>query len=234
VSKPFTLYSEMICEESRSNEEFTRSCPAASETLKLLVDLWNYTLDVEVECFRSNQPKAVPLTLLHIVQPQIYGMICNFLIGNLPACYMSMRVVLEAVVDAVIVSGRFCDSPFPNNLEHLRRLERETRLSFADKCRLLIPTSAQNIVEDVNDLWSYLSEYWAHAKGIVRKLDDKVREIIREGQSAPPPMWALALPYRYDETDIDDIREFVSKLGKLTEVVETLLEPFTKTGTAHA
>jgi len=218
----------MICEDAKKNEQFARSCPVASETLKLLVDMWNYTFDVEVECLRSKQFRAVPLTLLHIVQPQIYGMIYNFLLGNLPACYMSMRVILEAVVDAVIVSTRFYDSPFPDNLRHLRRLERETRLAFADKCRLLIPASAQSVAKDINELWSYLSEYWVHPKGIVKKLDDKVKKAIKKGQTSAPPMWALALPYPYDESDIDDLKELVKKLRKLNNVVEALLEPFSK------
>ena len=226
MNKPFIL-AEMMCEEAKRNEQFARSSPVASEALKLSVDIWNYTFDIWAESLRSKQFGAVPLTLLHIVQPQIYGMIYNFLLGNLPACYMSMRVVLEAVVDAVIVSTRFYDLPFPDNLRHLRQLERETRLAFADKCRLLIPASAQSVVNNINELWSYLSEHWTHAKGIVRKLDDKVREAIQKGQTATPPMWALALPYTYDKSDIDDLEEFVNNLRKLKKVVETLLEPFT-------
>ena len=232
LNKPFEL-AGIICEDAKRNEQFARSSPIASETLKLLVDVWNYTFDVEVECLRSKQFGAVPLTLLHVVQPQIYGMIYNFLLGNLPACYMSMRVVLEAVVDAVIVSTRFYDLSFPDNLRHLRKIERETRVGFADKCRLLIPASAQGAVRDINDLCSYLSEYWAHAKGIVRKLDDKLREAMQKGQTATPPMWALALPYTYDKSDIDDLKEFVNNLRKLNKVVETLLEPFTKAKSAR-
>lgn len=227
LSKPFEL-SRIMCEDAKRNEQFARSCSVASEALKLSVDLWNYTFDIEVECFRSKQFGAVSLTIIHVVHPQIYGMIYNFLLGNFPACYMSMRVVLEAVVDAVVVSTRFYDLPFPDNLRHLRQLERETRLAFADKCRLLIPASAQTVVKNINELWSYLSEYWAHAKGIVRKLDAKVRAATQKGQTATPPMWALALPYTYDESDIDDLGEFVNNLRKLNEVVETLLEPFSK------
>lgn len=227
MNETFRL-SGMICEDAKRNEQFARSHPVASETLKLFVDLWNYTFDVEVECLRSKQIKTVPLTLLHVVQPQIYGMIYNFLLGNLPACYVSMRIVLEAVVDAVIASVRFYDLPFPYNLEHLRKLERETRLTFADKCRLLVPASAQNVVRNVIELWNYLSEYWAHAKGILRKLDNKLTEAAQKGEAAAPPMWSLALPYPYDETDIDDLKEFVNRLHRLNEVVETLLEPFTK------
>lgn len=226
LSKPVVPFAEIICEDAKRNEQFARSFPVASETLKLFVDIWNYTFDVEVECLRSKQFRAVPLTLLHVVQPQIYGMIYNFLLGNLPACYMSMRVVLEAVVDAVVVSTRFYDLPFPDNLRHLRRLERETRLTFADKCKLLLPASAQSVVKNINELWSYLSEYWTHAKGIVKKLDDKVKEAIQKGRTVAPPMWALALPYTYDKSDIDDLREFVNKLRKLNKVVETLLEQF--------
>ncbi|MHA1632101.1 MAG: hypothetical protein ACTSXC_04740 [Candidatus Freyarchaeota archaeon] len=232
LSQPFAPFAEIICKDAKRNEQFARSCPVASDTLKLFVDIWDYTFDIWAECLRSKQfGGAVPLTLLHIVQPQIYGMIYNFLLGNLPACYMSMRVVLEAVVDAVIVSTRFYDSPFPDNLRHLRRLERETRMTFADKCRLLIPASAQSVVKNINELWSYLSEYWAHAKGIIRKLNDKIREAVQKGQTVTPPMWSLALPYPYDETDIDDLREFANRLRKLNEVVETLLEPFTKAKT---
>ena len=227
LSKSFEL-SKIICKDAKRNEQFARSCPVASEALKLSVYLWNYTFDVEVEFLRSKQFGAVPLTIIHVVHPQIYGIIYNFLLGNLPACYMSMRVVLEAIVDAVIVSTRFYDLRFPDSLRHLRRLERETRLTFSDECRLLIPASAQSVVKNINELWSYLSEHWTHAKGIVKKLDNKLSEAIQKGQITTPPMWALALPYTYDESDVDDLGEFVSKMHKLNEVVKALLEPFTK------
>jgi len=87
---------------------------------------------------------------------------------------------------------------------------------------------AQSVAKDINELWSYLSEYWVHPKGIVKKLDDKVKKAIKKGQPSAPPMWALALPYSYDESDIDDLKELVKKLCKLNNVVEALLEPFSK------
>jgi len=233
LSESSVPLARMICEDAERNEQFARSYPVATEALKLFVDLWNYTFDIEIDCLRSKQFSAVSLTLLHVVQPQIYGMIYNFLLGNLPACYMSMRVVLEAVVDAVIVSTRFYDFPFPDNLRHLGRVERHTRLTFADKCKLLVPASGQRVVADIIELWRYLSKYWTHAKGIMRKIDDKLTEAIEKGQ-AVTPMWALALPYTYDESDIGDLKEFMNRLRKLTGVIETLLEPFTKAKPSHS
>lgn len=220
--------SKMICEEVKRNEQFARNNPVASEALKISLDLWNYTLKIGFEGLRSKQYGAVPLTIINVIHPQIYGMICNFLLGNLPACYMSMRVILEAIVDAVVVSTRFYDLEFPDSLVHLRKLERKKGLTFSDTCKFLIPASAQSVVKNINELWSYLSEYWVHAKGIMKKIDDKIKEATQEGQTFTPPMWALAIPYPYDESEIDDLREFVDKLQKLNEIVKTLLESHQK------
>lgn len=216
-------FAKIMCEEAKGNEEFARNHPQASEALKLSVNLWNYAFDVET---RIKHLMTIPLTLLHVIQPQIYGLIYNFLLGNLPACYMSMRIILEGTLDAVVAHARFYDHPFPEDLNRLRLFEQKKSLSFVDKCELFLPAQIEKeTIEEIKELWHYLSKYWVHAKGIVRKISEQT---IQKNTGKAPPMWALALPYTYDEDDVDDINEYVTKLCKLKKVVEELLEPFSK------
>lgn len=140
---------------------------------------------------------------------------------------MSMRIILEACVDAAIASIRFYDFSFPSNLEHLRRVEQKQKLSFIDKCEIFLPAQIEEeTIKSIKKLWHYLSEYWVHAKGIVKKIDEN---FVKKVAKPMPPMWSLALPYTYDERDIDDIKEFTNKLNNLKKIVENLLKPFSKT-----
>jgi hypothetical protein len=202
------MYVKAMCEEAKNNEQFAGNHPQAAEALRLSFDLWNYTFDAETSI---GPPMTIPIMLVHVVQPQIHSMIYSYFLGNIPACYMSMRIILEGIVDVVIAHARFCDHQFPEDLKHLRVLEQRKNLSFADKCELLLPAQVnEETIKEMEEFWRYLSEYWAHAKGIVRKVVEKTM-----------PTY---LPYAYDEDDADKINEYVTKLRELRKVVEELLE----------
>jgi len=84
------IFAKMMYGEAEENVKFMESSSEASKPLKLLVDLWNYIEDAYLGCYKKFP--TISLTLLCGVQPQCSSMVYNFLLGNLSACYMSMRV----------------------------------------------------------------------------------------------------------------------------------------------
>lgn len=202
-----------------------------------LIDLADDINGVPLRCCPYNSESRHDYTLssmsFEIAHPELISLTFNLLMGNLPTCYMSMRVILEAIVDSTIASLRFQDYPYPKNLEQLRVLETRKNLRvFNDKCDLLLPAEiSEGTRKKIKDLYAYLSEYWVHPKGTVKKLkqisDDHVK---RFGRDIIGPSWILAIPYHYGTWDIDTLREFSQKLTELRDNVRALLQPFIKAG----
>jgi len=225
------LIIKTIFDVLKENEQFVIRNPKAAEAHDLMIDLWMIASEVEGAYELQKHDTTVSRTLLHAVLPQVHSMLYNFLLGNLPACYISMRVVLEAIVDAIIADTKFHDLPFPNNLELLKQHERKG-LKFTRKCELL-PAWAQNAVKEIDGLWRYLSNYWVHPKGTIRIIGDRKQRwrIVKRG---PFPLyelnssWWCYAPSKYHKRDLNDIQELVNWLHKLKEVVKILLVPFGK------
>ena len=220
-------FANMICESAIKNEIFLKEGENACKSFKLIIDIWDYCFEVEVECMKSHYT-LLWSTLLHVVQPRLYGMIIALLLGDIPACYIFMRLILEGVIDSVIATTRFPDLQFPQNMNKLKELEREKRLSFAEKCKLLLPAWANSVINDCIKLWNYLSNYWVHAPGIIKVILKKFKEYAESTKEkiAIPPMWGLALPYTYDKEDIKELEELAKHLEKLYKIIRKLLDPY--------
>lgn len=158
--------------------------------------------------------------LLEIVHPQFISLVYDLLFGNLLGCYVSMRIMLEAVVDSVVASTRFSDYPFPDDLEMLRQLERKLNINFPKKCVLLLPKETNTQIRGkICELYDYLSRFWVHPKGVAKALKE------RKGS---PEGWMMFLPCYYIEDDIVELREFVQKLREFGEYIHELLQPAIK------
>ena len=155
--------------------------------------------------------------LSDIAHPQFISLINDLLFGNLPGCYVSIRGILETVVDSVVAPMKFPDHPFPDDLEMLRQLERKHHITFKKKCVRLLPKQVDRKTRDnIYGLYDYLSSHWVHPKGVAKSLKDD------KGHS---PGWAIILPNNYGDTDIAELREFVQKLQKLEEYIHAILQP---------
>lgn len=193
-----------------------------------LIDLADDINGVPLRCRPYNS--TLSLMSATIAHPELLSMTFNLLLGNLPACYVSMRAILEAIVDSTIASSRFSDYPYPQDLEQVRKLERNKNLKFKDKCDLFLHAWIKSETRNnVKKLYDYLSQYWVHPKGIARKLreitDNRAK---RFGNRYLGPSWILIIPYSYRRRDIDDLREFSQKITILRDSVRALLRPFIK------
>jgi len=158
--------------------------------------------------------------LSDVAYPQLLGLVTDLLFGNLPGGYVSMRGMLEAVVDSVVASIRFSDYPFPDDLEMLRQLELKHNINFRKKCALLLPKETNKQMRDnIYKLYDYLSKSWVHTKGLAKLLTEKRGSL---------PGWTMILPYLYDDDDMTKLHEFVQKLRELGEYIHELLQPTIK------
>jgi hypothetical protein len=222
-------FHKMLCEDAKTNEFLLKQDKQIGESYNLVIELWNFCFEVEIECSRKNL-SSLSAMLLFVVEQRLCSMMNALLLGDIPACYMFMRVILEGVVDGVVASIRVPDLPFPKNFEWLKEIEDEKHFSFNDKCKLLLPSWVSNETkEKCYKLWKELSEYWVHANGTIKKLQKRYEEETKNLEV--PPMWALALPCTYnvpgtnevDEDSRADLKELAYNLKELSLIVKEIL-----------
>ncbi len=215
-----------VFEISAKNAYFLKGNEQAEKSLREVVDLVNDIIDHMHALLKtlgdrfSRGESAFAATMIHMVMPLSYGILYNLMIGNLPACYFHMRIILEGLTKSIIADIRFPEySFFEYKLECLENLLSETRLSFSKMCNLLLPKiiNRENTTTII-ELWKDLSEKWAHAGGIVKKV---VEKIVRE--ESPPP-WSIIIPVEYDDRDLSDLQELASYVKSIRRIIHILVE----------
>ncbi len=219
IEESLKRFSELINTCIDSNKYFLLVNKEVESVYRLILKLDMFVFDVFGKCIEKGED-SMTFMLMYVVLSRLNGLELAFLLGDLPTCYMNMRLILEGLVDSVIISTRFRDSQFPENLENLWRLEKKKNIKFSEKVDLLLPRGIRDETKkECKKLWEELCRYWAHSSGIIRKLKEYKKYI--------PPKWAFAIiPSEYEQNDLEDIKELQIKLEKLFNVTEDLLEVF--------
>jgi len=162
------------------------------------------------------------MTVLCPSADHLYG---SFMLGCLPLCYHSIRVILEAMTISYYVE-------YTNYLEHedpisrLVKFNEELRQKSLSK--FLKEDFSKVIGEEIGEraarLWFKISNDFMHFGGFVRKLHSWNNS---EGES-PPPSWAIGAFIPYDTSDEDQLKELEKYLTELQKVYDNILERWIK------
>ncbi len=160
--------------------------------------------------------------LFNILMPLSYAIHTDLLIGNLPACFMELRLMLESLVKCYLGDVKYPEQSFFE--EKLKLLEKETKEKDGKK----IPKREYDFIEEFDNmvnldrgavkLWGKLSKDWVHTRGVI---DRVVSQIIEK--SVPPP-WALIIPFNYTKADLDDIRELGKRVSQFRKILKDTVE----------
>lgn len=205
-----TLLAKHLSEGAVANAKFIeKNFP---EVLFLLADFRDELSQDKIE---KGSNETMFTMVLEIGSFQFFSLVDDLLSGNIPGGYASMRSILEGVMDSVIAVTRFPDYPFPDNLEMLRQFESKHNFNSLKKCSMLLPKEIKKHTRNkIYKLYSDLSKYWVHPKGIAKKF--KERDQI--------PGWPFIPPVKYDDWDKDGLSEFFEKLRELRECIHELLQ----------
>ena len=201
---------------------------AVKEAVGLVNDIIEY-VHLFLKSLKNYSYHAFPVAMIHVAMPLSYGIFCNLMIGNLPTCYFQTRIILEGLVESLIADARFPEcSFFETKLDCLEHVRAEMHLSFPRICRLLLPRTIRGKdAEHIIDLWRNLSEKWLHARGVVKKM---VNKIVKE-EKAPP--WSIIIPVPYDDNDISDILEFTEHIRVFRKTVRKLVSAWSSLFIQH-
>ena len=165
---------------------------------------------------------AFLFSILHVVWPLSTGILLDLLVGNLPACFMQLRLLVEAAAKALIVdySEKLRADAFASVEAFERRLKNvSTAKVFESE---LAPIVGARAAGDAKSLWSKLSEEWAHFRGSFARIGVAI-EKFGDLQS-----YRYVLPADLDEEDAEDLKELAECVARARRLLRTFYSSWLK------
>lgn len=220
-SSAATEYFAHVVEVMRENEKFIRG--NAKETYDEVIELINDAID-EVG-FSVKKPErekdyleySTTFFTYHILMPFSYAIYSDLLTGNVPACFMELRLMLESLVKCCMADSRHPKVPScGSRLKLLEQEMRETRMSISKAMKEL--GEKLGVTDGFDALWRELSQDWVHTEGFTDKLVKHATE-----KSDMPP-WALAIPMNYTESDLNILEELRGRISRFRSLLSITME----------
>ena len=162
---------------------------------------------------------AFTFSVVHIVMPLSYGILYDFLFGNLPACFMQLRTITETLVKAYYADTVETDF-FETKLQRFEKLLKEKQISTSKVFKWLEKESPEASRIALR-IWGKCSENWVHPYGWSKRFVDA---IVKQGA---PPAHSLGIPTRYSEGDRESLTELKKALQSLRSLLKTLFRLYT-------
>jgi|GEM_PF-1022992 len=157
--------------------------------------------------------------LIHVLAPVGGAVYLNALAGNLPGCYMELRLALESLVKCHLADMQYSAPAF--SLDRLRLLEKQAKKEGKSTSRLMGEWDKfLGLKKGSVALWGKLSQGWVHARGIMEGIVDR---IIRESDT---PAWGLVVPQAYTANDVVALNDFRKRLAQFRFLLRAAMESY--------
>lgn len=220
-SSAATEYLAHLVEVIRENEKFLRD--NAEGTYKEVIDLINDAIDnVSLAVEKPEREKdylehSMAFFTYHVLMPFSHAVYMDLLAGNVPACFMELRLILESLAKCYLADSGYPEAPFfQTRLELLGQEMERAKLSTSKAMKGL--GEELGVTNGFVALWGKLSQDWVHTKGFIDKLVSHVTE-----KSDMPP-WALAIPMNYTESDLNILEELRNSISQFRSLLATTME----------
>lgn len=212
---PPQSYFHFVTATMRENEQFLRE--HAKATCDEVIELANDAIDYVRFAVRKGPQDYVRYSMFfflhHILMPFSYAIYVDMLAGNVPVCFMQLRLMLESLAKCYLA-----DSEHPNSSFFQEKFELlESQKKGIAK---LLRESGKRLELDFVALWGKLSHDWVHTEGIMRRL---VNHLITE--SGVPP-WALVIPMNYTKDDLDAADELRKRICQFRSLLTPTMEKY--------
>jgi hypothetical protein len=205
-------YLAFITKVMRENEEFLHE--NAKEAYNEVVELVNDAIDLAKQGVKekSNYAKfSMDFFIYHILMPYSYAIYVDLLAGNLPVCFMQLRLMLESLAKCCLADSRYADQPFfQQRIELLEKKRLSTSKLMEDLGKEL------RVGNDFKSLWHQLSQDWVHTRGIA----DGVVNYVVQNSDVPP--WALLIPMSYRASDLGTINKLQEQIVKFRDLLAVI------------
>ncbi len=212
----------------RENNRFLhdKAEDAYREIVGLANDAIDYVgLDVKrAECKEDYVKRAMSFFLYHILQPFSYAIYSDVLTGNLPVCFMELRVVLESLVKCYLADLKYPEQTFfQERLEYLEKEKQQGKEVSISKWMIELG-GLLGLEDRFVALWGKLSQDWVHTTGIVNRFVAQVTE------KSDVPGWALVIPMIYAQGDLDSLEELGKRISQLRGLLKAAIQAYHSLG----
>lgn len=214
-------YLDHIFQVIRENEDFLRenSEELYSEIIGLMsdgIDLVRIAIGEGVGA--EDYVKCSVLYFLnHVLMPVGGAIYVNALTGNLPPCFMELRLALESMVKCYLADLKYPGLGFFRDKLHL--LEKDARKEHTSISKMMKEFDRHlKLRGDSIALWGKLSESWVHTRGIM----DEIVDYVVEKSDIPP--WGLVIPLSYTRDDLSSLDELRKRLAQFRHLLEVAMQ----------
>jgi hypothetical protein len=166
----------------------------------LIDDAWKYC---------KVEDENMQLYVIGILQPMAYGVYFDLLLGNLPAFFMELRLLLESL--ACCYMAKF-------SLEDPSLGIARSDVSASKILREF--SKATSLGNKPNELWSKLSNDWCHALGIIAKVMEHLEKY------SIPPFSSIPLFYvPFWEEASGLVNEAGKRLREFRQILRSAITP---------
>jgi hypothetical protein len=200
---------ELLAETAEKNEEFFKAGPCR-ESWSEIVELVNDAIDNlrrlgglpdwKGSILRS----AVSNYLVTLSTPLSFGIYMDLLIGNMPCCFLQLRVLVEQMGKTRYADREYSDEQFFQ--DRLRKVEDK----IARRELSLTGIIRGCLGEEAVTLWRDLSERWVHVKSLGR---------VVEAIEADPSRLNLVMPTLLTEADLPDLVELQNGVATFRRIL---------------
>jgi hypothetical protein len=215
-------FASFIANVARENESFLNR--KAKESFEEVVELVNDAIDyvtffIERKKVEESATHPMIFFAFNILMPFSYGILTDLLIGNLPACFYELRIMLESIAKCYIAELHQEETLFfEDKLLSLEKVLEERGISTS---KLLGEFGEMvELGDEPLKLWGKISRNWVHTIGIVSNI---VKQVIEKSE---PPTYALALPMKYSEVDLTTIEEFGKQISSFRKILKTTMDKY--------
>ncbi len=215
VSKPTSDYLTNAYSVMCENDRFLRE--HARDTHDEIVEFINDAIDAVgsvVEAGKQGQlysQSCMGFFAFHVLMPYSYAIYTDLLTGNLPVCFIQLRLILESLAKCYLADKSYPDETFfQSRLDHLYSEARDIS-KIAKQVGQAVGLNERFYV-----MWKRLSDDWVHTRGIGERI---ARHIAERGGI---PAWSIVLPMDYKQDDlpaIDELRQEVAEFRVLLKTV---------------
>lgn len=209
-------YFNNIFEVMRENEKFFRK--NAKGTYEEVIELINDAIDNVGLFVKENDylERSMTFFTYHILMPFSYAVYLDLLAGNIPVCFMELRLMLESLAKCYLADSKYSEVAFFQ--ERLKLLEREIEQAGLSVSKLMKELGKElGATNDFISLWSKLSQDWLHTKGFSDKL---VGHVIEQSDM---PSWSLVIPMNFRESDLSILEELRNRISQFRSLLVTTM-----------
>jgi len=155
----------------------------------------------------------------HILMPFSYAIYIDVLIGNIPICFIELRLILESYVKCYMADLTFPEiNFFQDKLNLIEKYLNEQRVSISSLIKQF--EKKVGLINEFITLWGKISFSWVHSKGIMNGI---IKRII-EKSDVPP--WSLILPMPYTNNDLEALEGLRKAISQFSDLLSKSIKNY--------